>query len=96
MKCKKWTGLLILLVCAAFLWAGCSSDDLSTNAHTGENTNLLKLLPANAADMGRAVAVQNKHTDKLMDLDGVVGTATTVGKDGHLAVMVLTAEPWPW
>lgn len=39
------------------------------------------------------VAVQNRHTEELMAIPGVVGTATGLAADGRPAVLVLTRAP---
>jgi hypothetical protein len=82
-----------LLAAAALIVAGCSkkstsivepsSPDLASIKNGGE------LNMTNAAV--RAVAiVQERHTNDLMSIPGVVGTATSVDADGNLAVMVMT------
>ena len=40
--------------------------------------------------LGRAIAAQERHTQELMTLPGVVGTAVGHGPDGKAAVLVLT------
>jgi hypothetical protein len=81
-----------ILAAAALIVTGCSkkstslvepSPDLATIKNGGE------LSMTNAAV--RAVAlVQERHTNDLMGITGVVGTATSVDANGNLAVMVMT------
>jgi len=93
MRYKHLAVLTALLVCSALLWAGCSGDQFSTNPPAGDTTGLLRLLPDNAADVARVMAVQNRHTAVLEAVDGVVGTATGLDEKGNLAVLVLTRRP---
>lgn len=41
----------------------------------------------------RAIQVQEKHTERLLGLEGVVGTAVGLGADGNPAVLVLAEKP---
>ncbi len=41
----------------------------------------------------RAIEVQKQHTDALLDIQGVVGTAVGHGAQGRAAIFVFTVEP---
>ena len=44
-------------------------------------------------DLGHAIAVQEAHTDRLMAIDGVIGTAVGAGSGGgHVILALMTAQ----
>ena len=47
---------------------------------------------AGETDLGRAIAAQEKHTDALMAIDGVIGTAVGRGNGGGHVVLALTTS----
>ncbi|MEW5702189.1 MAG: hypothetical protein AB1792_08175 [Candidatus Zixiibacteriota bacterium] len=86
---RLFAAVVVLVAASALLWVGCSTDQSSITAPT-DNITLLKLRPDQELNIVRAVGIQNKHTDRLLDLDGVVATAVGIGTDGNLAVKVYT------
>jgi len=48
--------------------------------------------PIDSGKIRAAIEVQNRHTDILMRISGVVGTATGIGSDGQPAIKVLTMK----
>lgn len=77
----------ILLV--AFVWVGCGQDEGPVGP-SGESA----LQPAaKVTGLARAIEVQDRNTERLMALAGVVGTATGLRADGRPAVVVLTEAP---
>ena len=46
-----------------------------------------------AIDLSAAMAVQERHTEDLLDRAGVAGTAVTIGLDGRPAVKVFLSRP---
>src|SRR5262245_8082150 len=90
---RRTTTIAAILAAAALIVAGCSKKSTSVLEPNGPDIAGVKtggdLSMSNAAV--RAVAlVQERHTNDLMAIPGVVGTATSVDANGDLAVMVMT------
>lgn len=90
---RRTLTLAATLAAAALLVAGCSQKSTSVLEPNSPDIAGIKtggdLSLSNTAV--RAVAdVQERHTTDLMSVPGVVGTATSVDENGHLAVMVMT------
>ncbi|MGE5693267.1 MAG: hypothetical protein ACM3YF_05760, partial [Candidatus Zixiibacteriota bacterium] len=83
------TGLVFMLAafCAfSLLWVACSEKQPSV-------TEPDRVSPVNASGLSKAVAVQNRHTDRLMKLDGVEGMGLGLGLDGQPLIKVFTSKP---
>ena len=78
---------LAAVLLAALTWVGCNTDR-GPLAPSGEPAIEVAAKPA--AEVAAAIAVQNRHTDRLLAIPGVVGTATGLRSDGSLAIKVLT------
>jgi len=90
---RRTLTLAAMLAAAALVVAGCSQKSTSVLEPNSPDIAGIKtggdLSLSNTAV--RAVAdVQERHTTDLMSVPGVVGTATSVDANGHLAVMVMT------
>ena len=90
---------LLLFVLALFLFAAvaivlssCSRDQgASVNSPgAGSTAAMGGLSPRNPNDVAMTIRVQNAHTPDLMKNPDVIGTGTGLGKNGKLAVLVLT------
>lgn len=68
----------------ALVWVGCSMD------RGPVAPNAVRVATKPAAGVAAVTAVQDRHTDILMDIPGVLGTATGLRSDGSLAIKVLT------
>lgn len=96
MRCKGpktcfIVGILgVLLALSLVLWMGCESD-IPSKPEATEETTVYGAPPQSVID--RVMAIQNRHTHRLMAIPGVVGTATGLGAGGRPAVMVLTEKP---
>src|SRR5262245_64146869 len=75
--------LVVLLVTAPAVWYACSER----GAPAGPSITAPLISP----DFLRALAIQQRHTDALLAIPGVVGTAIVRGPDG-LAEMALLVE----
>jgi len=75
---------LALLLASALFWMSCSEKQQSA---TGPERSAA----LTASNLGRVMAVQNRHTDRLMEIDGVEGTATGLSANGT-PVMKVYAE----
>ena len=81
--CSFAFALLIALV-----WVGCGTDQ-GLVAPTSESA----LEPAaKLTGLARAMEVQERNTDRLMAIAGIIGTATGLGPEGRPAVLVLAEK----
>ena len=88
---KKVTfSMIIVVVVALFLFYGCGSDNSPVTGPDVENGQLAKALPDVALE--HIMAVQDKITPDLMDIPGVVGTASGYGVDGKGVIMVFVRD----
>jgi len=78
---------IVLLI--ALGWVACGTDQ-GPLAPTPDSTIGVASKPA--VGIAAVMAVQNRHTDRLMAIPGVVGTATGLGPNGP-AVIILTKAP---
>ena len=91
---RRWwlvTSLLVVSIAASVGIWGCSNSENPVAANdTREDATILfsKQNPA----VQSVMAVQNRHTKNLMADQDVIGTATTVGDDGRLAIMVMATS----
>ena len=78
--------LLVAVLAVGLICFGCSKEP------TGPTTELQQTAKPIAGPPGleRVMAIQDKHTPRLMAVSGVVGTATGLGPEGRPAVMVFT------
>ena len=89
MKRPFHVAFTILLV--AFVWVGCS-DQPGPVGPGSDVTSGPIAKPAQAA-LDAVMAVQDRHTSRVMALGGVVGTGTGLGAAGNPVVVVFTAGP---
>ena len=89
---KTFVVLLVAVLAVGLVWFGCGKEPTSVTAPTTESEPAAKLsgIPPG---IERAMAVQDQHTDRLMGIRGVVGTATGFGPEGKPAVLVLAKAP---
>jgi len=78
--------VLVVLALAFGSFVGCSKEETPAAPPSGQ-TDLL--MSASNPSFQRAMAIQDKHTAKLMADPEIIGTATTIGDDGAPAIMVL-------
>jgi hypothetical protein len=96
MRCKSLrtcfiVGILgVLLALSLVLWMGCESD-VPSKPEVAEETTVYGAPPQGVID--RVMAIQDRHTPRLMAIPGVVGTATGLGPGNQPAVLVLTEKP---
>ncbi len=92
----SWTLLPLFLAAllAVALWTGCGTDQVSSVTGPSVQSPSLNLTVASPA-IQRVMAIQNRHTPDLMQVDGVVGTATGVNAGGEPVVKVYTARKLP-
>ena len=77
--------LFVFSLTTGLIWNGCSNENAKVNSPadiTLMSTD--KLAPV--------MAIQDKHTDELLQVNGVVGTGTGVDANGKLVVKVFTSR----
>src|SRR2546425_10828368 len=75
--------IVVLIAAAPAVWSAAS--DSAPDSPAGPSSPVNRLMP----DLRAAVAAQRRHTDALLDIPGVIGTAVTVQPNGHPGVMLL-------
>ena len=83
---SRWVHGIAVLALLSFM-VGCSDTNESLNAPAGGEQQSV-LLTASNAKVQVVMAVQDRHTPKLMEDPLVVGTATGLGDDGEPAIIV--------
>jgi hypothetical protein len=78
--------LVVLMAAAPAVWYACSDGP---SAPPPAPVNPRSLVP----DLRAALAAQEHHTDALLQVPGVVGTAVVLLPDGHPGVQVLLERP---
>jgi len=77
MRAPRVRGLIrgvfvVLIAVAPAVWYACS--DSGSNSPAGPSLPVTRLLP----DLRLAIAAQRRHTDALLEIPGVIGTAVTL------------------
>ncbi len=75
--------VVVLIAAAPAVWYACS--DSASNSPAGPALPVMRLIP----DLRAAITAQRHHTDALLSIPGVVGTAVTVDPDGHPGLLLL-------
>lgn len=83
---------IVALVVFALTWIGCQENAEMATEPTTE-TQLAGSGFATPAEVSRTMVIQDRHTDRLLAIKGVIGTATARTPDGRLAIKVYAAEP---
>lgn len=77
------------LVLIALFWLGCGKEPQTITAPTSGSQQVVGLSKV-SDDISKVMAIQDRHTEALMAISGVVGTATTKLPDGGYAIKILT------
>lgn len=83
---KRLTPLLILLA-VLIIFNGCQKESPVTIPN--QQQQVFDLAKPSAA-LKAVMEVQNKHTDRLLNVNDVIGTATSVSADSKLVIKILT------
>src|SRR2546426_121507 len=75
--------IVVLIAAAPAVWYACS--DSASNSPAGPALPVMRLIP----DLRAAITAQRHHTDALLSIPGVVGTAVAVGPHGHPVLLLL-------
>ncbi len=94
MKSSRAIVALVAIVAVTFalLWVGCSNEPQSPIAPSAAVQQQGGTLSKSSPQVQAVMAVQNRHTDRLLAIRGVVGTATGLTDEGKLAVKIYTVE----
>ena len=89
---RTWltVGILVIVIGALFAIWGCSSHENPVAANDTQD-QLSPVLSVNNPAVQAAMAVQDRHTARLMADPDVIGTATTI-VDGQPAIMILVTS----
>lgn len=92
---SRFRGFIVALVAAVmiipmFLWIGCDRPQDTPSAGVPEQT--APVLSRDNPQVQAVMAVQDRSTDDLMSVPGVVGTATGLAPDGRVAILVYLKE----
>jgi hypothetical protein len=79
--------LIPLLTLAGFTVSSCGPD---SREPTGPGIDPSLALQGGPPGLAKALAAQTKHTDRLLKVPGVVGTAVGLGADGNAQVQLFT------
>ncbi len=79
------------LAVLAVIW-GCSGSDENVVAPVSQNDRMPEVLDKSNPKVLAVMAVQDKHTNRLMADPDVIGTATTLDANGDVAVMVMATS----
>lgn len=85
-----WRALIPLFALAGFAVASCGPDSREPTAPGNDPSFVRQGAPPGLA---KALAAQAKHTDRLLKVSGVVGTAVGMGNDGQAQVQLFTKAP---
>jgi PKD repeat protein len=94
---KRSPAIALGLLATAALWLGCAERDESLTGPGSEQPALGVSTPPgqdNAQDaFDAAITAQERHTPRLMRMEGVVGTAVGLNPAGRPVVRIFTARP---
>ncbi|MCI0330754.1 MAG: S1 family peptidase [candidate division Zixibacteria bacterium] len=80
---RRWGYLaVVVLLASALFWVSCSEKQPASTAPQQQPVAL------SAVGLNKVMEVQNRHTDRLMAIEGVVGTATGLSAEGKPVVKV--------
>ena len=83
---KTLARTVLAAVAAGLIWVGCSRDQTGPTSPSGPDIILQDVLRP-------AMAVQERHTGRLLSIPGVVGTAVGLSRDGRAVIRVFTSRP---
>jgi hypothetical protein len=81
--------VMVALVATGLLDFGCARDQANLTAPASQQPSL-SVQRSQQQGLGRAIAAQERHTDRLLAMVGVVGTAVGLARDGQPAVKIYT------
>jgi hypothetical protein len=94
---SNWTMLPLLalaLVLTVAMWTGCGNERMETVSGPDLANPSLEFT-VDHPSMRTVMEVQDRHTPELFQVDGVVGTATTLNEAGEPVIVVYLAKALP-
>src|SRR2546422_923614 len=85
------TAIVVLMAAAPAVWYACS--DSAPQSPAGPSVTPPVIAQRPVPDLRGALAAQQHHTDALLRIPGVVGTAVTGLPDGRAGMLVLLERP---
>ncbi len=85
------TASVAVLVIVILGWFGCAREPADVTAPRNGSARV-SLSRGQQPDLGPALAAQERHTERLLAIPGVVGTAVGLTADGRPAVKIYTTE----
>src|SRR5689334_6220073 len=79
--------IVAVMSVGAVVWYACT--DRPTDQLTGPATPPQPVNPIHGPDLRVAITAQQRHTDDLLKIPGVIGTAVGLMPDGRVGVQVL-------
>lgn len=79
---------LAALAAVTLIWISCEKQPQSIIEPATESSALLNLSKV-TSDINQVMAIQNRYTDALLKIDGVIGTATAAMPGGEYVIKVL-------
>lgn len=88
MKAVKSLAVVLVLL-LGLVWMNCEVEiPLPLQSSSEQDANLSKV----SGNMSRVMTIQDRHTNDLLTIKNVIGTATTKLPDGRLAIKILARE----
>ena len=85
------TAVVMLMAAGSAVWYACA--DRTAESPTGPAVSPPPGVPQPIPDLRRAMAAQGRHTDAVLGIPGVVGTAVTALSDGRAGMVILLDRP---
>lgn len=78
----------MIVLCLMFLLSSCQKE--SKNVLDPQDVQKPIIFSKESPQVKAVMEIQNKHTDRLLAIEDVIGTATSVSEDGKLVIKILT------
>jgi hypothetical protein len=86
--------VMVLAIAASMIWLGCSQEPATAPDYDPAGlSSAAALLPPQAADIAKVMAVQSRNSADLERIEGVFGTAVGRDASGEVVILVLTDRP---
>ncbi|MDI6802544.1 MAG: hypothetical protein QME58_01705 [Bacteroidota bacterium] len=80
--------VLVVFLVLSLIIVGCQKETQTVVSPTADQSSVH--FSKQTAQLKSVMDVQNKHTDRLLSLEDVIGTATSTTADGKFAIRILT------
>lgn len=86
---RLFTVLILSLIFAGFIWVSCDHNPQGITNPTSVTDPAASMAKASKG-ISNIMAIQDKHTERLLAMENVIGTATTKLSNGQFAIKLLT------